>query len=437
MLTISVKNFGPIAEGSVDLKPLTIFVGPSNTGKSYMATAVYAVMRGFEGPYHWGFSINEINITPGEPVLHGNGPSGRKLTVRNNGRAAGDALIEWASQLNVDELGPQEVSWSNLSKELQAELEHSSQIMLSSLAQNVIEKISETYGEPDRFVRRNKILQDFRLKLRRSEPALNLEMRHSGLQNQWTTFDLYNSSVQQPYLGALLQGEVSTEPSEIAHRSAARLFLTLLDSAIEPLFVEIPPRSYYLPAARSGMVIGHKPLSAELIRRFSQIRPGGTRYITLPATATDFLSELVSLDRRMAIGREKQGLNSGIEFIERQVLSGKIDIDESAGLPFPDIVYQPENAEFTNEKFSLDQTSSMVSELAPLVLFLKYLVRPGDLAHPRGAGVAPAPSGAAAAGAGHRAAGERGSEGADHDAQRHHHQPGQQPAGTATGQSRN
>ena len=45
MLTISVKNFGPIAEGSVDLKPLTIFVGPSNTGKSYMATAVYAVMR--------------------------------------------------------------------------------------------------------------------------------------------------------------------------------------------------------------------------------------------------------------------------------------------------------------------------------------------------------------------------------------------------------
>ena len=45
MLTISVKNFGPIAEGSVDLKPLTIFVGPSNTGKSYMATAVHAVVQ--------------------------------------------------------------------------------------------------------------------------------------------------------------------------------------------------------------------------------------------------------------------------------------------------------------------------------------------------------------------------------------------------------
>ena len=60
MLTISVKNFGPIAEGSVDLKPLTIFVGPSNTGKSYMATAVYAVMRGFEGPYR----LENTDTTP-------------------------------------------------------------------------------------------------------------------------------------------------------------------------------------------------------------------------------------------------------------------------------------------------------------------------------------------------------------------------------------
>ena len=55
MLTISVKNFGPIAEGEVDLKPLTIFVGPSNTGKSYMATAVYAVMDTNRG-YFYGRS---------------------------------------------------------------------------------------------------------------------------------------------------------------------------------------------------------------------------------------------------------------------------------------------------------------------------------------------------------------------------------------------
>ena len=30
---VSVANFGPISSGSVDLRPLTVFVGPSNTGK--------------------------------------------------------------------------------------------------------------------------------------------------------------------------------------------------------------------------------------------------------------------------------------------------------------------------------------------------------------------------------------------------------------------
>ena len=67
-------------------------------------------------------------------------------------------------------------------------------------------------------------------------------------------------------------------------------------------------------------------------------------------------------------------LDGAVSFIETKVLEGKIDLDESAGLPFPDFAYETDTG-----KFTLDQTSSMVSELAPLILFLKYLVRPGDL----------------------------------------------------------
>ena len=43
---IAVENFGPIAEANIDLRPLTVFVGPSNTGKTYFATLVYA-LHGF------------------------------------------------------------------------------------------------------------------------------------------------------------------------------------------------------------------------------------------------------------------------------------------------------------------------------------------------------------------------------------------------------
>jgi len=46
-IEISVENFGPIAEGKIELRQLTVFVGPSNTGKSYMAALIYALHRSF------------------------------------------------------------------------------------------------------------------------------------------------------------------------------------------------------------------------------------------------------------------------------------------------------------------------------------------------------------------------------------------------------
>ena len=46
--TVEVKDFGPIAKGKVELRPLTVFAGPSNTGKSWLATLIYAISRNSE-----------------------------------------------------------------------------------------------------------------------------------------------------------------------------------------------------------------------------------------------------------------------------------------------------------------------------------------------------------------------------------------------------
>ncbi len=46
---ISVKNFGPIADATINLHPLTVFVGPSNTGKTYFSTLIYALHGTFNG----------------------------------------------------------------------------------------------------------------------------------------------------------------------------------------------------------------------------------------------------------------------------------------------------------------------------------------------------------------------------------------------------
>ena len=46
---INVKNFGPIEKAEVDLRPLTVFVGESNTGKTYLAALIYALHQNFGG----------------------------------------------------------------------------------------------------------------------------------------------------------------------------------------------------------------------------------------------------------------------------------------------------------------------------------------------------------------------------------------------------
>ena len=100
---------------------------------------------------------------------------------------------------------------------------------------------------------------------------------------------------------------------------------------------------------------------------------------TLPGITTEFLSHIIGLDRRMARRPRKRDLVDAIDFIENEVLQGRIDLDESNGLPYPEIVYEQTGIDPSPGTFTLDHTSSMVSELAPLVLFLKYLVTTGNL----------------------------------------------------------
>ena len=129
-----------------------------------------------------------------------------------------------------------------------------------------------------------------------------------------------------------------------------------------------------MPAARSGIVQGQKILAASIIRQSALLGSARVNIPALPGVTTEFLSDMISLDRSMGSLNRNVELHHAISFIETKVLQGEIDLDESAGLPYPEVAYRTKTGDFT-----LEHTSSMVSELAPLVLFLKYLVRPGHL----------------------------------------------------------
>ena len=374
MLTISVKNFGPIAEGSVDLKPLTIFVGPSNTGKSYMATAVYAVMQGFEGPYHWMRKADPHSEERGQNTLQMRERSGRLVTARNGGLDAVDALIKWAAQLPIGQLGPRQVYFSSISNELRDELEHSIETMLSWIVQEIIVKVGDTYGQYSSFVRQGFNEKDFNIRIFRKDPPLSMDVSTKGTAGCSPGFDLSSESFRQPYLDLLPGQGLLDGDSDRVNRLAEFMFLDILDSAAEPVFTGLPKRSFYLPASRTGLTQSYKALSSSIVRQWSSVREYNPSRPSLPGSTTDFLSNLLSLDDGMILLESKGALDLATHFIETDVLQGTIGLDKSAGLPFSKITYEKPSGRFT-----LDQTSSMVSELAPLVLFLKYLIHEGDL----------------------------------------------------------
>ena len=97
----------------------------------------------------------------------------------------------------------------------------------------------------------------------------------------------------------------------------------------------------------------------------------------LPVVQGDFLSQLLEMGfaRRKRPRRDRQPLWSVAKRIEEEILGGAVEVGRLPGVAHPHFTYRPHGWE---TGLPLTQASSMVSELAPLVLCLRN-VDPGDL----------------------------------------------------------
>ena len=64
MLNVKVKYFGPLMEADIALRPLTVFIGENNAGKSYIALLNYAIFSSFSRsrrfPSLWPFQTDVL-----------------------------------------------------------------------------------------------------------------------------------------------------------------------------------------------------------------------------------------------------------------------------------------------------------------------------------------------------------------------------------------
>ena len=369
ILELEVADFGPIVEAKVDLRPLTVFVGPSNTGKSYLAILIYALHRYFSGG-RW----------PGRRMFRRDG--NEKLP-----REAIKSIVELAEQMLEDD----------------GKSAADEGIMLPA---SVVEIIRSGLGDQGDYIG-YEISRCFGIK----ETGALIRKGAKGATH--IVFRKRSANDSTPIDPRLIIGERATEfkpivPEKIRMRIGVKAgdypieylwFMVVTPgltadqqeegrnsyawTLLEALTDQVPPQivgplalpAYYLPADRTGIMHAHRVVVSALIgsAAMTGLRPAA-RTPMLSGVLADFLEQLIEPDRAPYLRCEpRHDLGTPIE---KAILGGSVRILRSEGTGYPHFTYRPKG---WKEDLSLMHASSMVSELAPVVLYLRHMIVPGNV----------------------------------------------------------
>ena len=366
-LELEVADFGPIVEAKVDLRPLTVFVGPSNTGKSYLAILIYALHR-FFAAVPWS-----------QRSLFGRGlPAPRGPQAKKRLHRAIDALGEVA-QATLDSRR-QPDGWRAILPRSVTDLIRSE---FEVGGEDLGREISRCFGigKAGGLVRRGRT-NGARIVLRGSnDPAcFTHELTFVASRTEFRTTIPTEIPIPIP-------AQVADEMVESVRRLKAGggedgdrkyadwgLMMRLGDLVVPHLTGTLHLPAYYLPADRTGVMHAHGVVVSALIASAptAGLRPAAHTPM-LSGVLADFLEQLIDIDRPWRRQGPRSDLAGGIE---KAMLGGSVGVERSAAIDYPRFTYRPEG---WKDDLPLTNASSMVSELAPVVLYLRHMIEPGDV----------------------------------------------------------
>ena len=382
-LRLTVSNFGPIAEGAIELRPMTVFVGPSNTGKSYLAILVYALHQFFGS---WSGFVLKRGASTRSLVR----PPPMVLPVSNMSLSATDvdAIYKWAETelvriesarqagtLPFESFLPKEVSAlvrralgevGSLSSDLDNEIGRCFGVdkaarLVSYLADDPVERfmgstVANRFGDGE--------ADAYRYEMRVYQRGTNII---PSLPNV-VPFGI-SESLDFPWF--------RLSPDDVGDRREDNARIHLAVFAAMALALSVGPLgrpAHYLPADRAGVMHSHQVAVRGLIAGASRValRPESPMPM-LSGVLGDFLDQLVALAQvAPSHGHET---HEALALRLEHLVDGEIRVERSQLIDYPSFYYRPGGWE---RDLPLMNASSMVSELAPVVLYLRHVVQRGD-----------------------------------------------------------
>lgn len=391
-LKVAVTNFGPIASADVEIRPLTVFVGPSNTGKSYLSMLIYALHRAIAGTgestaqgydllsSRFGLPtqdnieceiprsfISEIgtwmNQAFHDPTIVQQSPPSQGKPIPPSFASMMDALV-WGSD-EVNKLFEDEISRCFGAKTI-SDLAHKRSRKKSRI------EIRTTASDEEEMLRINLDITSKHLAVcSKTSTRTPIDLpEHAGANKRVL---MYLMRINESVNMTRTNSDQFLTRKEAMSRSS-RAFWTASELVVPHLLGELFRKAYYLPADRTGTIHAHRVVVSALIEAATTAGLQANRsFPILSGVHSDLLQALL----RVTSGVKKNGVYKDRigQMIEERILGGTIHIDQLTR-GYPTFMYRPTG---WKEMLPLMNASSMISELAPIILYLRHIVCTGDI----------------------------------------------------------
>ena len=373
--SLLIKNFGPIGKAEINMKKLTVFIGPNNAGKSYVATLFYALSN----------ALMETSKVSQRIIVH----RIRKIIINALNKEQTNDQTKQLIFIPEEEI-------SQLMKEYSKVLAENVNIFINREFGTDIDKLKRNanthvaieirtnIGTVQLVSKKNNLeIISFTHKIRK----LSIQFNYNDVTNQKrgirlgrslrckidnSKIDTLTLTVSLPYPKLILfdEGKESriTEYEIMIYELASIISKELFGASTEMRHRVSSNSLYYLPAARSGILQGHRVLLSNFLKLLpSNFGVSDFTVERFSGVVADFLSNIIELD-----DEKKYLYELAVEY-EDKIINGNVILSQEENRMNYSIEYK-----FRKMKIPLNRSSSTVSETAPIFLFLKHVLNMND-----------------------------------------------------------
>ena len=297
-LTLHVKNFGPVSNANIHIKPLTILVGPNSSGKSYIAMLIHAlisshsVMPEFHTRDRFNKPLFKLYDELGSVLkdIEINVDSDDKINIP-------DSVVEHATNMYASVI---------CDEALTDELRYNFATLLDNLVQ-FGKRTFEIRLDNEKGISMQRKKNKFQAKVDSNLIKLIIE----GVKTE-----------QKIYLDVIVDKSNLTRRDK-EQRIRIRILHLLIREIEKHVSQTVPRHSHYLPAARSGILHGFRTITANMIRNVTHNAIMGVEIPPLPGTIANFMSDMVENSLRKGSFADL-GKN-----LEKELLNGHLTLQPS------------------------------------------------------------------------------------------------------------